>query len=516
MKLESNIILKQHQEESIDFVKNHRDCVLTLKMGLGKTLTSLEYISRELQQEKKTFLVVLNKTLILSWISEIEKFYKTSPPKYFVLHNDFNKVKDVDAEKLKEYDIVFATYSSISRAFKGKNYNYSEHYFVKTEQNNKIKIVPHTNIVFTRTNTKGFRSVYGLKWDGIFCDEIHCATNWKTGTFKGLYCLSRKKTIGLTGTLIRNKKEELMGAFTLMRKYQHFLEFPNKWKSAKPHTFGKDPFEIFKIVDYEIANIKMPKTEEHIEYLKPTKEQVQKMMDVKDKYKDSCFFSNKNNNKDIDNLLALVIINYFRMANLCSSIVDLDKNTGKEKEVFDNPKSKRILEIVKEKKQKGEKTIVFSSYTLFLTELKLYLESQGIKVSMIESKFSINKRVSVLDEFKNENEVLLLNYKIGSEGLNLQYANNVIIADTYWNFAIEEQAICRTKRVGQEKKVYIYRLMMRKTIDDFIYEKCQAKKDLLIRMKAGEDIDFKRIYLDALYQQIRELSKQHKINNDLL
>ena len=71
--------------------------------------------------------------------------------------------------------------------------------------------------------------------------------------------------------------------------------------------------------------------------------------------------------------------------------------------------------------------------------------------------------------------VLLVSLKSGSVGLNLTVASRVIMLDMWWNPAIEEQAIDRVHRIGQQKRVVVHKLTIRDTVDEQIL-KLQSKK----------------------------------------
>jgi hypothetical protein len=90
--------------------------------------------------------------------------------------------------------------------------------------------------------------------------------------------------------------------------------------------------------------------------------------------------------------------------------------------------------------------------------------------------------------------VLLISYKIGSEGLNLTEATNVILLDVWWSHSTSEQAIARVLRMGQVKTVNIYSLYVPndkefKSIDAAILEICQKKKTIAIEYRTTGKCD---------------------------
>src|SRR5690606_38953063 len=108
--------------------------------------------------------------------------------------------------------------------------------------------------------------------------------------------------------------------------------------------------------------------------------------------------------------------------------------------------------------------------------VKKELDTMGIRYSVLTG--STVNREKVVEEFKqnDENQVFLISLKAGGFGLNLTEANYVFMIDPWWNPAVEQQAIDRTHRIGQDQKVFAYKLICRNTIEEKILELQQKKK----------------------------------------
>ena len=93
---------------------------------------------------------------------------------------------------------------------------------------------------------------------------------------------------------------------------------------------------------------------------------------------------------------------------------------------------------------------------------------------------STTKREAVINEFQNssENQIFLISIKAGGVGLNLTSADYVFILDPWWNPAVEMQAINRVHRIGQDKPVFVYKLITENTLEEKILD-MQVKKQLL-------------------------------------
>jgi SNF2 family DNA or RNA helicase len=81
--------------------------------------------------------------------------------------------------------------------------------------------------------------------------------------------------------------------------------------------------------------------------------------------------------------------------------------------------------------------------------------------------------------------VLLISLKAGGIGLNLTAADHVVLMDPWWNPAVEDQAADRAHRIGQDKPVFVYRLVARDTVEERVLE-LQARKRALFDVALGE------------------------------
>ena len=90
------------------------------------------------------------------------------------------------------------------------------------------------------------------------------------------------------------------------------------------------------------------------------------------------------------------------------------------------------------------------------------------------------KREAVVERFQNDPacKVFIISLKAGGLGLNLTAADYVVLLDPWWNPAVEAQAIDRTHRIGQTRRVFAYRIVARDTVEERILELQQKKKKL--------------------------------------
>nr|GID82537.1 DNA helicase [Actinoplanes derwentensis] len=132
--------------------------------------------------------------------------------------------------------------------------------------------------------------------------------------------------------------------------------------------------------------------------------------------------------------------------------------------------AERVGDIVAE----GHRILVFSQFTRFLGAARQRLEDIGVECAYLDGKTT--RRAEVIDGFKNGTApVFLISLKSGGFGLNLTEADYCIMLDPWWNPATEAQAVDRVHRIGQTRKVMVYRLVAKDTIEEKVMA-LQARK----------------------------------------
>ncbi|KAG5644269.1 hypothetical protein DXG03_008754 [Asterophora parasitica] len=134
------------------------------------------------------------------------------------------------------------------------------------------------------------------------------------------------------------------------------------------------------------------------------------------------------------------------------------------------PSSKMLalVEMLQEWEATGDKTIVYSQWTSMLDLLGILFSRHGIQSLRFDGKMDRHARDAVLSTFKSPGgpKVIMISTKCGSVGLNLVSANRIINMDLSWNYAAESQAYDRVHRIGQEKDVFVKRLVVKNTIEE--------------------------------------------------
>lgn len=138
--------------------------------------------------------------------------------------------------------------------------------------------------------------------------------------------------------------------------------------------------------------------------------------------------------------------------------------------IVDSCKYNRAIEIIQNCIETNEKVIVFSGYNNVLKTFQKILNSYEIKNLIYTGELDAQARENNLKKFKSENDafVLNINSNVGSEGLTLTEANNVIFLNEWWNPSSNRQAEDRVNRIGQKNHTFFHVLRSFKTIDENI------------------------------------------------
>lgn len=149
-------------------------------------------------------------------------------------------------------------------------------------------------------------------------------------------------------------------------------------------------------------------------------------------------------------------------------------------------KTAAIMELIAQAMESGEKTLVFSQFTSYLSILERELDARSIPYHVITGQTPKKRRIELVGSFnEDDTPVFLVSLKAGGTGLNLIGASNVIHADPWWNAAAIDQATDRAHRIGQKEMVSVYKIIAKGTIEERI-QRLQEKKAQLADSVIGE------------------------------
>ncbi|KAI5288476.1 hypothetical protein KEM54_005187, partial [Ascosphaera aggregata] len=158
-----------------------------------------------------------------------------------------------------------------------------------------------------------------------------------------------------------------------------------------------------------------------------------------------------------------------------------DESMGSDYE-DSSSKINALLKILTAKGQSPDtKTVVFSQWTSFLDIFEKQLVNREISFARIDGKKKASERDEAIEMFsKNKScTVMLASLSVCSVGLNLIAANQVILADSWWAPAVEDQAVDRVYRLGQTRATTIWRLVVENSIEDRVLEVQKKKRELM-------------------------------------
>jgi HJR/Mrr/RecB family endonuclease len=174
----------------------------------------------------------------------------------------------------------------------------------------------------------------------------------------------------------------------------------------------------------------------------------------------------------------ITVTHVFALINRLRQICNFDPATGA------SAKLERLLEDLEEVSESRRKALIFSQFVEEgvggLKKLAKELEERRLRVLQFHAQVPVNQRDGVIERFRSDKNLiaLLLNFKVGGLGLNLQVANYVFLFDRWWNPAVEDQAVKRVHRIGQTQKVFIRRFYCKNTIEERILRKLEEKRRL--------------------------------------
>ncbi|SFB71482.1 Superfamily II DNA or RNA helicase, SNF2 family [Brevinema andersonii] len=430
--------------------------VLADEMGLGKTLQVLAFL--DLQQTQGQTLIVTPSSLTFNWQAEIEKFFP-------------NRFKTL---------IVNGT---------------------KTEREEKIKKSRNADIIITSYHMLGIdlEQYKDLNFGFFIIDEAQHIKNKKSKRSKSVKKIKARTKIAVSGTPLENNISELWSIFDFVmpeflgsaKSFSHDFEEPlkqfdlEKRKNTLLQLHNMTSPFIIRRTKAVVSKELPPKIEQTI-VTELTDKQKSLYIQTLSRIKNHFFTMIEEkgfNQSQIDFLSALTKL---RQIALHPALV-YPELENLEPEIISS-KMSALKELLDEAFDSGHRVLIFSQFVSMLQLIKKELEKEQISYLYIDGKTA--HRVELADSFNQaEIPVFLISLKAGGVGLNLMGADTVVLFDPWWNPSVENQAVDRAHRIGQEKTVNVYRLMTKGTIEEKIYN-LQRKKDFLFENIMQEDANF--------------------------
>jgi SNF2 family DNA or RNA helicase len=412
--------------------------VLADDMGLGKTVQILAFIL--LQREKaahNTNLLVVPTSLIHNWQEEIEKFAPSIP--VHVLHGP-NRART--AARFDEYELIITTYGTLL-----------------------------SDIIFL----KKYRFNY------IFLDESQNIKNISSQRYKAVRLLQARNRIAISGTPIENNTFDIYaqlsfacpGLLGTRAYFRHTYAIPidrfKEKRAAERLQALINPF-VLRRTKKEVAH-ELPEKTEVIMYCEMGTEQRKLYDSYEREFRD---YISANQEEEIQKNGMHVLRGITKLRQICNSplLIEDEKLYGDSSTKIDQLMEK--LRAI----TPNHKVLVFSQFVSMLDLIRKELHREKIDYAYLTG--STRNRPEVIHRFQ-ENEltrVFLISLKAGGTGLNLTAADYVFLVDPWWNPAVENQAIDRSYRIGQQKNVIAVRLICPDTVEEKIMVMQQNKAKL--------------------------------------
>lgn len=143
-----------------------------------------------------------------------------------------------------------------------------------------------------------------------------------------------------------------------------------------------------------------------------------------------------------------------------------------------------LLEMLAELLAEGRRVLIFSQFTEMLNLIEADLKREKMRYTRLDG--STKDRKTPVEQFQSGTlSIMLISLKAGGAGLNLTAADTVIHYDPWWNPAVENQATDRAHRIGQDKPVFVYKLVCQDTVEDRIVAMQAQKTDLAEAILSG-------------------------------
>ena len=166
-------------------------------------------------------------------------------------------------------------------------------------------------------------------------------------------------------------------------------------------------------------------------------------------------------------------------------------------------KLEAFLDLVERLGEGRHRALVFSQFVGHLAKVRAALDAKGVAYQYLDGATPAAERDKRVEAFQaGAGELFLISLKAGGFGLNLTAADYVIHLDPWWNPAVETQASDRAHRIGQQRPVTIYRLIVKDSIEEHIVALHRQKRDLADALLEGAEVSA-RLSEEDLIELIR-------------
>ncbi len=425
--------------------------ILADDMGLGKTAQTLAHLLLEKQQGRldRPALAVLPTSLIFNWLAEARRI--TPDLRVLVLQGP-NRAADFG--RLGEHDLVLSTYPLLWRDI----------------------------AVLARQ-----------PWHLLILDEAQTVKNAASRAAKSVRRLTARHRLCLTGTPLENHLGELWAQFDFLmpgflgdaRSFQRLWRKPIEvnGESLRAQLLGARvrPFILRRRKDQVAAELPALTTVVRRVQLHGAQRDLYESVRVAADTQVRRVLARKG----FGGALISVLDALLKLRQVCCD-PRLVKGTALAAGT-ERAKLELLLEMLPELVEEGRRVLVFSQFAEMLDLIEAELPGLKLPFLTLTGATPVAQRAAVVARFQaQEVPLMLISLKAGGVGLNLTAADTVIHVDPWWNPAVEAQASARAHRIGQDKPVFVYKLVVAGSIEERMLE-LQARKQALAEGVLGAD-----------------------------
>ena len=448
--------------------------ILADDMGLGKTVQALAHLLAEKEAGRldRPSLLVAPTSVLGNWRAEVQRF--APGLRTLVLHGPQRKAAH---GALGDFDLVVTSYALLPR------------------DREALEAQP---------------------WHLAIFDEAQYLKNPAAQATKAAVALEARQRLCLTGTPVENSLDELWSLFSLTvpsllgdrtgfrRQFRTPIEKRGDADRQRVLARRVRPF-LLRRTKEEVASELPPKTE-IVEAVEPHAAQ-------RDLYETIRLAMDKRVREEVarkglarSHITILDALLKLRQVCCDPRLVKLESARKRVAKGAASAKLERLLEMLPELLADGRRVLLFSQFTSMLDLIKPELERLGI--AFVELTGETRDRETPVRRFQaGEVPLFLISLKAGGTGLNLTAADTVIHYDPWWNPAVEAQATDRAHRIGQDKPVFVYKLVTTGTVEERMVQLQERKRQLgeavydeaggAERLLTAEDVDFLLAPIDA-------------------
>lgn len=466
--------LREYQQQGLNWLQFLREYqfggILADDMGLGKTVQTLAHLLLEKEQGrmKAPCLVIAPTSLMSNWQRETANF---APALKVLILQGADRHQNFD--NIEQYDLVLSTYPLLVR--------------------DEMILLKHT-------------------FHYLVLDEAQIIKNPKSKAAQVIRRIRCNHRLCLTGTPMENHLGELWALFD-------FLVPGLLGDSRQFKQLFRTPIE--KNQDYQqqqrlgkrVAPFMLRRTKSEVASELPEKSEIIRSVSLESKQAALYESIRISMEKKVRDAIAskglarshITILDALLKLRQCCCDPQLLK-LKQAQAVKSSAKLDLLMTMLPEMVEEGRRILLFSSFTQMLSIIEQQLIKRNISYSKLTGQ--TRKRDEAIEYFKSgQADVFLISLKAGGVGLNLTEADTVIHYDPWWNPAAENQATDRAHRIGQEKAVFVYKLITENTLEEKILA-MQAKKQALIDgvYKKGAGADQAKLNSDDLKALFAPLS----------